>query len=220
MPGGNTPYNDFQKESTDMKPSPLRARGVIAIALSMLLPNAVSAQAGDSVPFGDREVQVLSALINHGIAPDTPIVVIADHTTGDPASVTSNADTAMAIVEELGIPRATLDDWSLRNVAPRLIDRPLDLQISYQMLNEGTLGELFDNVEPQQGWSEFFTRYAGAPGIVRVSRAGFDDSLSHALVYIEHQCGAECGAGRLVHLVRETDGGWRVQDGAVVWMTE
>ena len=194
--------------------------GVVTVALSMLVAIANPASADGAAPFGDREVQVLSALINHGLAPDTPIVVIADHTTGDPASVTSDDDTATAIVEELGIPRATLDDWSLRNVAPRLIDRPLDIDVSYQMLSEGTLSELFSDVEPQDGWAAFFTRFAGAPGILRVSRAGFDDSLSHALVYIEHQCGAKCGAGRLVHLVRETDGAWGVREGAVVWMTE
>lgn len=203
-----------------MKTSSHLTYGVVAVALSMLVAinNPVSAEG--AAPFGDREVQVLSALINHGLAPDTSIVVIADHTTGDPASVASDDDTATAIVQELGIPRATLDDWSLRNIAPRLIDRPLDIEVSYQMLSESGLSELFSDVEPQDGWTAFFTRFSGAPGILRVSRAGFDDSLTHALVYIEHQCGAECGAGRLVHLLRDIDGAWRVREGAVVWMTE
>ncbi len=203
-----------------MKTSSLLVCGVVTYALTALVPVAYPVHADDVAPFGDREVRVLSALINHGVAPDTPIIIIADHTTGDPAAVASDDDTALAIVEELGIPRATLDDWSLRNVAPQLIDRPLDLQVSYQMLSESGLSELFGDVEPQDGWTAFFTRYTGAPGIVRISRAGFDDSLSHALVYIEHQCGAECGAGRLVHLVQETTGAWQVQEGAVVWMTE
>lgn len=203
-----------------MKTSPHPAYGVVTFALGMLVAMTHPAFADGAAPFGDREVHVLSALINHGLAPDTPIIVIAERTTGDPASVASDDETQMAIVQELGIPAATLDDWSLRNAASRLIDRPLDIDVSYQMLSEAGLSEMFGDVEPQDGWTAFFTRFAGAPGILRVSRAGFDDSLSHALVYIEHQCGAECGAGRLVHLVLETDGAWRVQEGAVVWMTE
>ena len=203
-----------------MNTSSLFSCGVATVALSLLIPITEPPHADAVAPFGAREVQVLSALINHGLAPDTPTIVIAERTTGDPAAVASDEETVMAIVEELGIPRATLDDWSLRNVAPQLIDRPLDLQVSYQMLSESGLSEIFSDVEPQDGWTAFFTRYAGAPGILRVSRAGFDDSLSHALVYIEHQCGAECGAGRLIHLAQMSDGAWDVRQGAVVWMTE
>ena len=191
----------------------------VPIALSLLASSATAARADEFATFTEHELEVLAAVINHGVVPDTPIVIIADRTTGDPAAVVADAETASAIVTQLGIPRATLDDWSLRNALSRLIDQPLDLDMSYHLLSERTLSALFKNVEPREGWSQFFERYPGSPGIVRVSRAGFDDSLSHALVYIEHQCGAECGAGRLVHLER-VGGAWSVRDGAVVWMAE
>lgn len=191
----------------------------LSVTLSLLASSLTTARAGEFAAFTERELEVLAALINHGVAPNTPVVIIADHTTGDPAAVVVDAETASAIVTQLEIPRATLDNWSLRNTLPRLIDQPLSLEVSYHLLSERSLSELFDNVEPQQGWIEFFKRYPGAPGILRLSRAGFDDSLSHALVYIEHQCGAECGAGRLVHLER-AGGVWSVQGGALVWMTE
>jgi hypothetical protein len=189
------------------------------LALVLAAAPAVTARADESTALAERELDVLAALINHGVAADTAIIILSDHTTGDPAALGADAETASAIVTQLGIPRATLDDWTLRNAAPRLIDQPLNLNVSYRLLSESTLSEIFKGVEPQQGWSQFFERYGGAPGILRVSRAGFDDSLSHALVYIEHQCGAECGAGRLVHLERAGDA-WSVQAGALVWMTE
>ena len=191
----------------------------VPITLVLLVSFATAVRADESGAFAERELEVIAALINHGVASDTPIVIIADHTTGDPAAVVVDAETASAIVTQLDIPRAALDNWSLRNRLPRLIDQPLNLEVSYHLLSERSLSELFNNVEPEQGWRQFFKRYPGAPGILRLSRAGFDDSLSHALVYIEHQCGAECGAGRLVHLER-VDGAWRVQGGALVWMTE
>ena len=192
----------------------------LKLLLGIVVLNIGLVYADDVPPFGDDEIRVLSALINHGVTPDTPIVVIADRTTGDPATVASDGDTALAIVENLGIPKATLDDWSFKNIVAHVINQPLDIEVSYKMLSEITLNELFGDVEPETGWNKFFARYSGAPGLLRVSRAGFDDSFSHALVYIEYQCGAECGAGRLVHLARATEGEWNVQQGAVVWLTD
>ena len=192
----------------------------LKLALTIVALNTGIVHAEEVSPFADHEISVLSALINHGVAIDTPIVVIADYTTGDPATVSADKDTVIAIVEKLGIPRATVDDWSYRNVTKHLINQPLDIDMSYQMLSEMALEELFGDSEPDVGWNKFFTRYSGAPGLLRVSRVGFDDSLSHALVYIEYQCGTECGAGRLVHLTRTTEGQWNVREGAVVWLTE
>lgn len=168
----------------------------------------------------DRDVEVLSALIVHGLEANTPLVVIAGRTTGDPAAIAADDAVEDAIAGGLGVPLRALENWARRNAAPHPIERALDLPVSYQMLDDETLGELFDDVDPQTGWQHFFERFPGAPGIVRLSQPGYDDSLSQALVYVEHQCGAECGAGRLVALSRDDAGVWRVDGGAIVWMSE
>ena len=112
------------------------------------------------------------------------------------------------------------DDWKRRNAQADDIELSLKLDITYQVINAKTLKTLFDGVEPAQGWQAFFNRYAGAPGILRLSHVGFDDTLGHALVYVEHECGAECGAGRMLHLVLKPGGGWQVQSGVTVWMVK
>ena len=197
---------------------------LLAGTLSFLAAMLVTAASPPSLE--DRDLEVLSALINHGLESGTPMVIIAERTTGDPVAIAADDDTLNAIIAGLEIPRDAYDHWTVRNRASHVIDRPLDLSVSYQMLNDKTLSELFKDVTPADGWTTFFTRYAGAPGILRVSRPGFDDTFTHALVYVEHACGAECGAGRLVHLVRGSGDGqgngqrWQVQDGAMVWMTK
>ena len=66
----------------------------------------------------------------------------------------------------------------------------------------------------------FYQQFEGAPGLLRLSRAGFDHSLTHALVYVEFQCGVECGSGRLIHLVNQANGNWTVENAALVWLVE
>ncbi|MGR8921232.1 MAG: hypothetical protein ACU85V_16575, partial [Gammaproteobacteria bacterium] len=166
----------------------------------------------------EAELAVYAAVIEHGLDGSVPIVVIDATTTGDPAAIAEHDD-ASALVEELGAPPEALDDWRRRNAGVATIDHPLTLDVSYRMLDTETRERLFAGDRPAAGWERFFESYAGAPGLLRLSRAGFGDDLTHALVYVEFQCGYDCGSGRLVH-VTAADGGWRVSDAAVVWMVE
>ena len=189
----------------------------VLVSCGLLLLGAIAAAATTAV--SELEVEVWSALIDHGLEPDARTVFIAEQTTGDPAAIAADAATAQAIVKQLEVPQDAFDDWARRNAAVSHIDQPLKLKVSYQVLSAKTLAELYQSVDPVVGWKAFFERYAGTPGLLRLSHVGFDPGRGHALVYLEHQCGAECGAGRLFHLTR-TEGGWTVAGGAVVWMVK
>jgi len=165
------------------------------------------------------DVEVLGALLTHGLGPDSGTLVIANETTGDPAALAADPATGAELVKQLGTPPDAFEDWARRNARREPLDRPLPLAVPYRLLGNDVLDELFEGVEPRQGWQQFFARYEGAPGLLRASRVGYDASGLHALVYVEHQCGAECGAGRLAYLVRE-NGAWTVKDAVIIWMTE
>lgn len=162
---------------------------------------------------------VWSALINHGLDGDVPIIVIAADTTGDPVAIGA-AEDAPAVVMELGAPAETLDHWVVRNRRSRQINTTLDVAASYQLLSADTRAELFADVAPDVGWTAFFSRYPGAPGLLRLSLAGFDAALDDALVYVEYQCGPGCGSGRLIYLAKAAAGEWQVVNAALVWMVE
>lgn len=178
---------------------------------------ATALGAGDATPVSD--IEIWSTLINHGLGADVPVVVIAERTSGDPAALAGSDDTP-SVIEELGAPAETLGNWLQRNEQTYTIDDPLNLRASYQLLDSEGRASLFKDVEPAAGWANFFTRYPGAPGLLRVSRAGFDATLTHAVVYVEFQCGAECGSGRLIYLRQTDERQWEVKNSALVWLTD
>jgi hypothetical protein len=197
-----------------------RAAATRPLAAFCLAVIVGAAAAADEPSLAELEVAAWSALINHGLEADTAMVVVAEQTTGDPAGIARDRAAAATIASQLEVPPAALADWARRNAGTDLIEGALDLRVSYQVLNEKTRAELFAAPELTAAWRAFFERYAGAPGVLRLSHAGFDETRAHALVYLEHHCGAECGAGHLFHLVRGGAGEWTVAGGAVVWMVE
>ncbi|MGE0483253.1 MAG: hypothetical protein AB7Q81_03845 [Gammaproteobacteria bacterium] len=187
-----------------------------ALLPALLLASASCFAAG----LGEREVPVFEALLNHGLEAGVPIVVIAKVTTGDPAAIGTHAEEAATLVADLGAPPEVLEDWIRRNATQVPIDRPLRLDLTYQLLENDDRAKLFAAEAPQIAWSQFFERYRGAPGLLALSRAGFDAGFEHALMYIEQHCGVECGAGNLVHLAVGTDGTWHVHGAVPLWMAD
>ncbi len=195
-------------------------RPLALLVVLLLLPLPLTSAAGAALNYGERELGVWSALINHGLEATAKTVVLAEQTTGDPAAIARDAATIASIVKQLEVPPSTFADWQRRNTRIDNIDATLKLNISYQVLDAKTRKALFEGVAPGSGWENFFKRFPGAPGLLRLSHVGFDDSLSHALVYVEHECGAECGTGHLFHLHLSAGGDWQVQGGVTVWMVK
>lgn len=186
--------------------------------LSVCLLVATAPLAAAPLNVNETEIEIYASLINHGLSTDVPIVVISAETTGDPAAIGSHDDTP-ASVEELGAPAETLSNWRMRNQQIHSIDHPLDLKVSYQMIDRVKREKLFMAEQPALGWDRFFATYSGAPGLIRLSKVGFDASLEHALVYIEHHCGSVCGSGRLAYL-NFADKRWQVRGAQLIWMVE
>lgn len=189
------------------------------LVMFLLLLWVLAPQAAAVSTYDERELGVWSALVNHGLEANTKMLVLAAQTTGDAAAIARDAATTASIVKQLDVPASAFTDWQRRNARIDSIDA-LKLKVSYQVLDAKTSKMLFEGVAPGAGWEKFFKRFPGAPGLLRLSHVGFDDTLSHALVYIEHECGAECGTGHLFHLSLVTGGAWEVQGGVTVWMVK
>lgn len=185
----------------------------------MLLLAVVLGAAADPGSLSEREINVLSTVVNHGIAAGTTMIVIAEDTTGDPAGI-GDSETRQALADSLEVPISALQDWTRKNRNAHRIDRPLDIAVPYQLMSNADLDEIFATDQPQISWDQFRARYGEAPGILRLSRVGFADDFSVALVYVELQCGATCGAGRLLEVHTDAEQGWQVRGGTVVWLTE
>jgi len=165
-----------------------------------------------------EEYVVFKALLDHGLGPEAQQVVVAESTTGDPAGIlpTGQADDARA--KDLGTSLELLRDWSLMNQRTVTLGEGFSTRVPHVLLTDTVRETLFRGDQPEQGWTQFFRRYPQSAGLVRLSRVGFNAARSEALVYLEFQCGAECGSGRLVQLARDPAGSWRIASGELLWI--
>ncbi len=189
------------------------------ILISALLYLASVPVFGSSTTMHSEEIEIYNVLINHGLGPTSEMVVIASETTGDPIGIALQ-DGKIELITELGATEETLLDWQGKNKQQVPIKVALTLNVSYQVLNERERESILNNEYPQIGWQNFFAYYENTSGLLRLSRVGFDIARKHALVYVEYQCGAACGSGRLVHLIRKTDDVWSVNNATLMWMAD
>lgn len=197
--------------------TPLTSRHRATNALLFLLLTGAGAwsTATAAPPLPAAEYALYSALLAHGLAPETREAVIADSTTGDPSRVVDGAASS-ARATELGTRVELLREWARLNQQVFTLERRFTLQMPYVLFAESDRDLLFRGDNPEAGWKLFYTRYPGSDGLIRLSRAAFDGT--QALVYLEFQCGPECGSGRLVQLSRDARGNWQVDGGELIWI--
>jgi hypothetical protein len=68
-----------------------------------------------------------------------------------------------------------------------------------------------------KGWKNFFSKYPNSPGILLVSRIGFNADKTEAIVYAGKSCGTLCGEGYYVRLTKIGER-WTVADQTTVWI--
>lgn len=184
------------------------------LALCLLL----GGEAGAAPTLPGEEYAVFRALLDHGLGPEAQQVVVAESTTGDPAGILPSGQADDARAKDLGTSLELLRDWSLMNQRTFTLGEGFNTRVPHVLLPDTVRETLFRGDQPEQGWRLFFRKYPLSAGLVRLSRVGFNAARSEALVYLEFQCGAECGSGRLIQLAREPAGSWRITSGELLWI--
>lgn len=177
---------------------------------------ALLAQAA-SAPLMPAEYGVLSAVLEHGLEPDTKSIAIAAQTTGDPAAVVPPGAKLDELATKLETTPALLATWSTLNRQVSVLEQKFTLSTSYELVDEALRAKIFADDDPAQGWARFHARFPNAPGLLRVSRVALDDTQQNALVYVEFACGPACGAGRLIRASKPADR-WLVLSGELMWV--
>jgi hypothetical protein len=86
---------------------------------------------------------------------------------------------------------------------------------------ECTLVDIADialQVKNAKAWRKFMTKHANTPGIIIVSRIGFNRDHDQAVVYSGMSCGPLCGQGEFTWLTKHS-GAWIVESSNVVWIS-
>jgi hypothetical protein len=86
---------------------------------------------------------------------------------------------------------------------------------------ECTLVDIADialEVKNAKAWRKFMAKHPNTPGIIIVSRIGFNRGRDQAVVYSGMSCGQLCGQGEFTWLTKH-DGVWGVESSNVVWIS-
>jgi hypothetical protein len=161
---------------------------------------------------GDPELEeyaVYSAVITQMYVPTTLIVL-----RNEVAVVGSDAPFRPVLNQLTSLSRATMKDYDAKNKAPHPLKPLFTLPIPYVLIGQ----EEIDAVHQDQvaGWKRFSEKYPGAPGIITVSRVGFNAWRTQALLLVAQSCAPmkptheRCGRGHYVLLVKK-NGTWEIE---------
>lgn len=162
---------------------------------------------------------IISSVINHGVNDGAANIIVDETTTGAVINIAEPSQSIDDLARELGTTAAALREWTRNNSRRYILQEKLAIAGDYHLLAQTERSTIFNDEDPAVNWRQFRVRFPRAAGIIRVSRPGIDDTAKTAILYLEYECGAHCGSGRLVNLVQTDSGEWRVTTGALVWIT-
>ena len=163
----------------------------------------------------ETEEEAVYAALIHAMYP-AEMVVLMDQTQTD---ITDSAlgETLQRVLQEMGTVSAeTVDNFRVRNDRAYPLRLDMTLGVPYVLLSEDNMRQIFS--ENQNGWDVFYGRYPNAPGIITLSRVGFNAALDQALVYIGDQSHWLAGAGYYV-LLKKVDGVWTNEQQVMNWIS-
>lgn len=115
-----------------------------------------------------------------------------------------------------GLSQDLWDDYLGRNDRSYPLSTEMEIGREYSLLEAEEMSDIFSNHE--DGWSEFYRRYPDSPGITTLSRVGFNQDRTEALVYMGTQFHYLAGAGNLIQLEKK-NGEWKIKDKTMLWIS-
>jgi len=188
---------------------------LLVLLLAACSAGPAPAQTPSAGQLAAEEQAVYAALIK-GRYPAGMVVLMAE--TATDAEGNGNLDrTLQYVLQNMhSVSPQTIDRFKAGNAAAQPLEATMQLGVPYVLLGHDDITALF-NVN-QDGWQLFYERYPQARGILTFSRAGFDDALDQALVYVGVQSQALAGAGHYV-LLKKVNGVWMVDQEVMVWIS-
>ena len=131
-----------------------------------------------------------------------------------------------------GLTRDTLNDYLVQNQESAHLVNTFSLQRPVTMLSDPDLQKLLTrtnlnvSLSPLSsrkiGWGAFYQRYPLSPGMISLSRVGFDSKLRQALVYEEVQGNDNGTWGRYIVLKKDLGqtSDWMIQEKMENWFPE
>lgn len=191
----------------------------IGISICGALAATFSIAVAATTTLHDVEYGIISTVIDHGVDDGAGNIIIDGVTTGETVNIIDPARRLDELAQELGTTVTALREWSTSNRRRYILRENLTIDGKYLLLDKSERSRLFNDENPTVNWRQFHVRFPQAAGIIRVSRPGIDGTGKAAVLYLEYQCGAQCGSGRLINLIQTAGGQWQVTTGELIWIT-
>ncbi len=178
------------------------------------------AQTPPSPQLTEEESTVYTILFQdlYDASKDRPIILIERTSIGVPPGLIAKVDVRGEQTTRFlsRLSPETKQDWDDRNKEHALLPSPCHLAPECVVFDVADIARLVKN---DRAWRGFLKKHPNSPGIVVVSRIGFNRERTEAIVYVGRACGSICGEGEYVRLMK-LNGSWVVDDHTVVWLSQ
>lgn len=183
----------------------MRSSLLVLSSVALACSSALAAGRSDQAT---QEELVWSHLLSEIAGDEYRLLVVADSA----SRIAPDEDWGRLLLAELpGLREETLQGIRDAAAVAQAMPRFAGIGIPVELVSGEELAALRRDRNPDEYWSAFYAKYPGSPGLVRLSRVGFDSSREQALVYVHRSCGGRCGSGRYVLLSRSGEQ-WEVVD--------
>ncbi len=114
---------------------------------------------------------------------------------------------------------ALVDDFKKKNTRTYILENKFSIPQNVVLISKKELNEIFTKEKGlEKGWDAFYQKYLNSSGIVEISRAGFNDNKTQAIIYFSNKHADLGGEGDLVFLAIE-EGKWIVKEQVMLWIS-
>jgi hypothetical protein len=143
------------------------------------------------------------------------LIVEQDTAVGD----YSDSDPASLLERLTPLTRETVEDFRARNAQPSELSDKFGLEVTINFISKDEIKKIFEKRDDKyDGWEAFRKKYPGAGSIITLSRVGFSQDKSQALIFVGYQCDWLCGQGNYILLTKK-GGDWKVEKKSMTWIS-
>jgi hypothetical protein len=187
--------------------SPILLLALNLLACSVFTPAAPTPSAADI----EKEEQ---AVYSYFVAENSRALILQDTSTNmssdDPQQTVDYIKSGLK-----GVSSETLDNYLERNKQSSQLSPNMNLGVDYVLLSREDLMK----ISSQPDWGELMNaKFPGTHGYIIFSRAGFNNTLDQAVIYVGNVAGPLMGAG-YYYLMEKQNGQWLMKQQVMAWIS-
>ena len=195
-----------------LKESIMRIGAILAITSAYVTTNAQTHFFSQN----KEDIQIYTAVLKHGIPSQSDKILILEDSLVDTFS-NNDENLAENLSKETGVSPRCFEEWSLKNRESTNIKFKISSELDISFLSAFDLDTVFNENKAKENWTRFNNLYKDYDGFIAISQIGYNDTKDQAVLLLEHHCGASCGTGKFISLIKKLNK-WSVESTMTIWL--